>query len=312
MPHLILASAAGNSQRRLVSETVKRESEKGYSLSVRREGGEWKDLLTSESAAGLFAERRLVLVEEAQSLGKFPQGLESLLEGPGALVHVLLVYPEEPRSVFGKDLYPRLTWLKAEEIPRFGSGKQRWAENEARKLGISISPDALALLLESVEDPWEVLSEMTKLSLAADDGRVELDLVRALCFDEGEKALLSLLDGLCEGDVRRVTAAMPHLRKRELIPLVAALHNRFRLAYYSCAFSSPKAGKGVAEILKARPYQERLATSAARRYGKEGLAAFVRNLCAVNIGEKNGNRNGWVELELSILALLASGKASNR
>jgi len=309
VPHLMVASAAGTSQRRLVSETTKQELGKGYPLSVRREGGEWKDLLSSESGGGLFEARRLVLVEEAHLLGKFPPGLESLLEGAESATHVLLVYSDDPKSIFPKELFSRLTWLKGEEIPRFGAARQRWVENKARKLGVTISTEAMSLLLESVEDPEEILSELSKLCLALEDSRIEVEQVRALCFDEGEKALLSLLDGLCEADIPRVTGALPHVKRRELIPVVAALHNRFRLAMYRAAFKSPRAGKAVSEALKARPYQDRQAVEATRHYSRAAISAFVRDLCGVNIGEKSGNRSGWVDLELAILDLLASSKA---
>lgn len=310
MPHLMVASAAGTSQRRLVSETTRQELGKGYPVSIRREGGEWKDILTSESGGGLFEARRLVLVEEAQLLGKFPPGLEPLLEGPESATHVLLVYADDPKGVFPKELSSRLTWLRGEEIPRFGVARQKWVENKARNLGVSISSEAMTLLLESVEDPEEILSELSKLSLASEGGLIGIEQVRTLCFDEGEKALLSLLDGLCEADIPRVTGALLQVKRRELIPVVAALHNRFRLALYRSAFKSPRAGKAVAEALKARPYQERQATEAARHYSRAAMGAFVRDLCGVNIGEKSGNRSGWLDLEMAILDLMSSGRAA--
>jgi len=312
VPHLIVAGAAGTTQRRLVSETVSKEREKGYPLAARKEGGEWKDLLSAENCGGLFDSRRLVLVEEAQQLGKFPAGLESLLENPSSATHILLVYEEDPKAVFPKEIHPRITWLKGEDVPRFGMARRRWAEKRALEKGVRLSADALNLLLESVEDPEELVSELAKLATVADSRPIEAEEVRSLCFDEGEKALLSLLDGLCEADRRKVTAALPHVKRRDLIPVLAALHNRFRLAFYRSAFKTPRFQKTVGEALKARPYQERQAAEAARHHSREGMALFLKRLCGINMGEKTGNRNGWMELELAILDLLDSSGRSER
>jgi DNA polymerase III delta subunit len=312
VPHLMVASAAGTSQRRLVSETTRQELESGYSLATRREGGDWKELLSSENCGGLFETRRLVLVEEAHLLGKFPPGLESLLEGQESATHVLLVYEDDPKAAFPKEIFPRITWLRGEDLPRFGAAKQRWVEERAAKMGIKVSPEGMSLLLESVEDPEEIVSEMTKLALASKDGLIGVEAVRALCFDEGEKALLSLLDGLCEADIRKVTGALSHLRRREVIPVVAALHNRFRVAFYRSVFDAPRLVKAASEALKARPYQERQASEAVRHYDRKRLGEFLKQLCGVNIGEKSGNRTGWLDLELAILGLLGTAKAPRR
>ena len=308
MPHLMIVSAAGTSQRRLVSDTVAREGKIGFSLSSRREGGEWNELLSSETGFGLFEAKRLVLVEEAHELGKFPLGMESLLEGSESWTHILLVYPEEPRSLFDKGIHQKLTWLKAEEIPRFGAARQRWLEAKARALGLSLSPEAMSLLLDTVEDPEEMLSELSKLKDFSRGGLIGVEDVRILCFDEGEKALLQLLDGLCEADRNKVIEAFRHVRRRELIPVVAALHNRFRLALYRSCLTSSRSRKSAGEALKARPYQDRQAEQATRHYSREALSALIRDLCAVNIGEKTGNRGGWVKLEMILLDFLASSR----
>jgi DNA polymerase-3 subunit delta len=304
----MVAGAAGTAQRRLVSETVRREREAGYPLAARREGGEWKELLSAENCGGLFDTRRLVLVEEAQQLGKFPIGLESLLENPSSATHLLLVYDEDPKSVFPKEIHSRITWLRGEEIPRFGVARRRWAEERAAEMGVRLSVDAMGLLLESVEDPEELLSELEKLAVAADGRRIEVEEIRSLCFDEGEKALLSLLDGLCEAERGKVASALPHVKRRDLIPVIAALHNRFRLAFYRSVFKAPRLLKIAASALNARPYQERQAAEAAGHYGREKMALFLKQLCGINMGEKMGNRNGWIELELAILGLLASSR----
>lgn len=308
MPHLMIVSAAGTSQRRLVSDTVASEGEMGYSLSSRREGGAWNDLLSSENGVGLFEPKRLVLVEEAQELGKFPLGMESLLEGPESCTHILLVYSDEPRSLFEKGIHARLAWLKGEDIPRFGTARQRWVESKAGGLGLSFSLEAMGLLLDTVEDPEEMLSELKKLKEFPRGNPIGIEDVRTLCFDEGEKALLQLLDGLCEADRNKVVESFRHVRRRDLIPVVAALHNRFRLALYRSCLTSSRSRKSAGEALKARPYQDRQAEQATRHYSREALSALIRDLCAVNIGEKTGNRGGWVKLEMILLDFLASSR----
>jgi len=234
--------------------------------------------------------------------------METFLEGPESCTHILLVYSEESRSLFDKGVHSRLAWLKAEEIPRFGTARQRWVEAKAEGMGLSFSPEAMSLLLDTVEDPEEMLSELLKFKEFSPGGTIGVEDVRTLCFDEGEKALLQLLDGLCEADRSRVLEAFKHVRRRELIPVVAALHNRFRLALYRSCLTSSRSRKAASEALKARPYQDRQAEQASRHYSREALSALIRDLCAVNIGEKTGNRGGWVQLEMILLDFLASSR----
>jgi len=125
------------------------------------------------------------------------------------------------------------------------------------------------LLLDTVEDPEEMLSELSKLKNFSWEGSIGVEDVRILCFDEGEKALLQLLDGLCEADRNKVIEAFKHVRRRELIPVVASLHNRFRLALYRSCLASSRCRKSAGEALKARPYQDRQAEQATRHYSRK-------------------------------------------
>jgi hypothetical protein len=71
MPSLLLISASGTAQRRLLEETVADFEKKGHVISGRQEGGEWSPLLSDNLSGGLFDEKRLIVVESASLLGPF-------------------------------------------------------------------------------------------------------------------------------------------------------------------------------------------------------------------------------------------------
>ena len=90
----------------------------------------------------------------------------------------------------------------------------------------------------------------------------------------------------------------------ELIPLVSALHNRMRLAWYASA--NPRNGAMFAKALGARDYAWKMACGASSLYGLKPLSAFITGLIKTNIDEKSGSGSGWQGLETLIITLMSS------
>ena len=80
MPSLLLISASGTAQRRLLEETVADHEKKGYVISGRQEGGEWGPLLSDNLSGGLFDEKRIVIVESAALMAKKPVGVDDVID----------------------------------------------------------------------------------------------------------------------------------------------------------------------------------------------------------------------------------------
>lgn len=306
MPQLVILTATGTAQRQLLQETLDDLRQKGYPLEARQEGGEWLSLLSENLGGGLFSSRRAVLVEEASKLGPFPPQAERMLEEQSSCVVLVLVYEGDHEKFFPRALLPRISVKRATEVPRFGTSRMRWIVETGQSLGVRLTEEAVSFLAESLEDPEEIRAQIVKLAVAfGDKESVSLKEVRRLCLDDGSRNLLRLLDGLCRGETPLVLAALEDLRKKaDLFPILTALHNRMRLAWYLALFS--KESKEVLKVMGARPYAATQARKAVGLYGKEALSRFVIGLIGINIREKKGLGNGWSALTVLLMRLLES------
>lgn len=302
MPNLRLIVASGTAQRRLLEETVEAFEKKGYELSGRQEGGEWVSLLSENMSGGLFAENRLIVVDSAALMGVMPESLAALVE-PGSGVMILLIYDSEPTKLIPKEILKKCAVIRAEEFPRWPSGRLVWVSDVARKMGLAIDRDAAALIVEMLDDPEEIRAQLVSLSLLRKNAPVRAADVEELCLEDGSGNLFKLLDALCNGNAVEAIKKLRAISGRgELFQLITALHNRMRLALYSAEY--PRDGAGFARALGARDYAWRQAGNAARRYGTAALVDFVTGLIKINMEEKSGRGAGWHSLELLVLALL--------
>ncbi len=307
MPHVHLLIAGGTAQRRLIETTMAKLESRGYEPGTRQEGGDWHALLTENRGAGLFGDRSIVTVDDAEKLGPMPIQLAPLLEAEGAAVVILLVCKSESANPIPKDLLKKCTVSKATEPSPWSKERDTAIVDAVKARGISIRPEGISLLKELFEDVGELISETEKLAGFCEmTGKKEISRreIEMLCLTDGSRSLLKLLDGICTG---AYVESLEHLellnRGGELLPLVSALHNRARLAYYAAVFPSDR--PLFAKTLGARDYAWRQAESAAKRYGREKLLDFVANLIRINAGEKSGLGGGWRDLQIAIVALMS-------
>lgn len=302
MPSLYLLVASGTRQRRLLHETIAEFDKKGYVVRARQEGGDWVSVLSDNMSTGLFDEKVLVIVESAELMGAMPDKLSEMIEKDTDIA-ILLVYDAMPNKFLSKEALKKSTILKPKEIPRWPAERQRWLSGLAKEKGININREALSLIVEMIEDTEEIERQLVSLTMLKKGGEVTAADVEALCFDDGNKNLLKLLDGLCNGDKVSSLQSLSNISKKgDLIPLMTALHNRMRLAWYA----SCNRGKEelFAKALEARNYAWRMAKIAAQRYNKDELTDFVIGLIRLNMAEKTGISAGWNSLECLVITLL--------
>lgn len=307
MPDLRLVVASGTAQRRVLENTSGELEKHGYVLSGRQEGGDWVSLLSENMSGGLFEENRFIVIESAALLGPMPESLAPMVV-PGASVVILLVYDADPGKLIPAPVLKKCAVIRAEPFPRWPNERQRWVSDLARKMNLQISRDAVSLIVELLEDPEEIRSQLVSLSLLQKDAPITKNDVQTLCLDDGNGNLLKLLDALCDGDgvaaVKTLRAMSGAAATGDLFPLMTALHNRMRLALYAAEY--PRDGAKFAQALSARDYAWRRAVGAARRYGVSALLSFVVGLVMLNVEEKSGRGAGWRSLELLVLDLLSA------
>ena len=307
MPKILLITASGTAQRRLLATAIKRLESEGYGEMTRQEGGDWSSLLTENMSAGLFADRRAVLIEEAEKLGSFPESCLPLLH-PEAPVVILLVYSVDPAKWLSKEALARCEILKSKEEAPKPWERARWVQKKAREMGLELKNDAAELLAERVENPEEIEMELLKFVPIATGGNVSVEQIETLSAADGNSHLLRFLDSLCAGDFAVCAPEMVLLgkEKAELFPFLAAVQNRMRLAWYAACF--PGHLSAIARSLGARDYAWKLAQKAASVYGKDALGRFIARSITIHLNEKVGAGAGWVDLQIAILELLGAGK----
>ena len=298
-------------QRRQLAEQLAALSEKGFALAGKLEAGtafrDWKELFASAGARGLFEARTVTVAEGAEALGPFPDELASILEGSleddpeggGAESVVVATFAGDTRKIFSRETLAlkRILFLKAEaSVPPWK--RKDWLLGLARERGCRLNPAAAALLGESLESQEELRSELDKLSFYASGREIGVDDVRALSFDEGAKALLQFLDGLCQARHGEVVRSLRHLRSDPSpLRLLAALGNRLRPALYLACFPEDEAA-----ALRAsggpRDHAVRMSRLALGNFGAEAIKRFMLGAAGLSWREKTSAAGGWPDFEL--------------
>ncbi len=310
MPHVHILTGGGSAQRRLMEATLKAYAARGYEDITRQEGGDWAALLTENSGGGLFGEKRVVVVDEAEKLGVLPERYAPLLEPKNAETAILLICKNETAIPVPKTLIPKCTLSKATEPSPWSKERDEIILSAAREQGVGVARDAVSLMKELFEDTGELAGETKKLALhclVAKKKEISRADIETLCLSDGGKNLLKLLDGICAGKEAETLNALEALRKgSELLPLLSAIHNRIRLALY---FAAHERESGLfARALGAKDYAMRQAETAVRMYGKASILRFTIGLITINANEKSGRGAQWRDLDLLVVELLSSKK----
>ena len=167
MPHLI-AIEYSESQRRQLKAEIERLSKSGWPLSAKYDAltfGTWDKLFETAITPGLFVQREVIVVENAETLDAFPENLSPLIEDDKADTVIILVFNTDTKNL--KTIAKSITLIKPEaQVPPWK--RKDWLISLAKEQGFKISPDAANLLAESIESQEELRGEILKLGIYAD------------------------------------------------------------------------------------------------------------------------------------------------
>ncbi|MBQ4431854.1 MAG: hypothetical protein II877_10150 [Synergistaceae bacterium] len=307
MPHVI-AIEYSESQRRQLKDELSRLTKAGWPLSAKYDAetfGTWQKLFETAITPGLFAERESIVIENAEILGDFPDSLASLVEPDTADTVIILVMNGD--SKFLKSVAKSITLIKPEaQIPPWK--RQAWLVSVAKEQGFKLSQDAASLLADSIESQEELRSEIIKLGIFADGREITAADVQSLSFDEGGRAMMMFVDGVCANNPNDVARAINHLRGDSVLPIIAAITNRLRPAVIISLFQ----GKYTDEALKAagfdpvsKKYAIGKAKSALKNYGAERIKIFMAESARLSFLEKTSLAEGWQGFEAAVWGLMA-------
>ena len=307
MPHLI-AIEYSEAQRRQLKSEIDRLSKAGYPLSAKYDAetfGTWDKLFENAIAPGLFAEREVIVVENAETLDAFPENLSPLIEDDKADTVIILVFSTDTKNL--KAAAKSITLIKPEaQVPPWK--RKDWLISLAKEQGFRLSHDAANLLAESIESQEELRGEILKLGIYADGREITLEDAENLSFDEGGRAMLMFLDGVCANKPHDVARALTYLRDDYMLPVLTAITNRLRPALIMLMFQ----GKYTDEALKAagfdpakKNYALNKARSALKFYGADKIKIFMAESARLSFLEKTSRAEGWQGFEAIIWKLMA-------
>ncbi len=300
MPHII-AIENSEAQRRQLSETLNSLAKKGWPLTAKYEAqtfGKWQALFENAITPGLFATREAIVIENAETLGEFPTELSNLIEDDKADCIIILMFNTDTKNL--KAITNQITFIKAEaQIPAWK--RRDWLINLAKEKGFKLAPDASQLLADTIQSQEELRSEVHKLSLYSQGRDVNISDVEELSFDEGGRAQLIFLDGVCDNKPLDVIRSLKYLRTNPLIITLTAITNRLRPALIvSCFENSDEALKTTG----ASNYAMKKARAALKNFGENAIKKFMAKSIRLSYLEKTNHSEGWQGFELILWELM--------
>ncbi len=304
MPHII-AIENSESQRRQLNEKLKFSAEKNLPLNGRYDAqkfGTWNSLFENVLTPGLFVQRETIVIENAETLGEFPESLSNLAEDENADCFLILIFNSDTKNL--KSVKNKIEIIKPEaQIPPWE--RPKWLVALAKESKFKLSSDAAQLLADSIESQEELRSEIKKLALYSEGREVNLEDVRAVSFDEGGSSQLMFLDGVCENNPSNVSRALKYLRGDDsILPTLTAIANRLRPALMISCFSMNFSDE-VLKTLGTKNYAAKKARLALKNFGSEKIKIFMAKAARLSFLEKTGKAEGWQGFELIIWELMS-------
>ena len=255
--------------------------------------------------------REILVIENAETLGVFPDELADFIDkNENADCIIILIFNSDSKNL--NSIKKSITIIKPEaQIPPWK--RKAWLLELAKNENFSLAPDAAELLAESVESQEELRSEIHKLAIYSNSkGRaININDVENLSFDEGGRALLIFLDGVCAGNAADVARALKYLRNEPLLPILAAITNRLRPAMILSLFSGSYADmalKATGSDPAKKNYALNKAKNALKIFGQAKIKKFIAGAVRISFLEKTNRAEGWNGFELILWELIANNR----
>lgn len=310
MPHII-AIEYSEAQPRQLAETLASLAKNHRPLSAKFEAENfpsWQDLFSTIIQPGLFAQQESFVVYNPESLGTFPENLAGLIEDNHADCVLILVLASDAKIL--KPIASSITLIKPEAEVQFWKRKD-WLLDLAKALHIKLSQSAAQMLADNIASQEETRSELLKLSAFAGKREITQEDVEALSFDEGGRALMKFIDGICDNKPHDVARAVKFLKRDSILQVLAAITNRLRPALMISCFPEDlqtDALRAVDNDPAKKKYAVGKAKNALKNYGAECVKIFMLKAARLSFLEKTSRAEGWEGFELIIWELMAKTK----
>jgi DNA polymerase-3 subunit delta len=193
--------------------------------------------------------------------------------------------------------------IKPWELPK-------WAAQQARQLGLELTPEAARVLVSQVgERQQRLLRELEKLALEFGPGSsFDAEQIHELSASSAEHKAWSLADALLSGDPTRATRAYLQIRAHgERLPgLIYWMSSRLRQAHHAArALEAGQSHTTVRGGLRMPPKAADQLISDARRIGPDRLRDAIELVADLELTSRGGMTKGGSEDTAALLAIRA-------
>ncbi len=255
----------------------------------------------------MLAPRRLMIVREAAALAKRNEDVESLLaylDRPSPTTVLALVAAEfDLRTKLAKRIEQVGAVLRPEKVN--AGGALRFAREHGRALGIDVSTDAAAALVDLAGDDLGAIHDaLSKLALSARPGLpVDAQDVNDLVAPSRRHSVFELVDAFAGRDVGAALALVAGLVEHGEAPLkvLGLLARQIRLLIY--AKSDPEHPR----VAALQPFVRRKVQQQASRFTMRALVGAVEAVQRADIALKSSAREDTLVLEQLVLEVARPG-----
>jgi DNA polymerase-3 subunit delta len=250
-------------------------------------------LIASLASISLITSRRYLLVDGVEGWGKgdAKRAIEALAAIPPETTLALVAHGKPPAGL-AKAVEAAGGEVLSFDVPRERDlPKQLVAE--AAELGFELELGAARLLVERLGPrPLRLRTELERLALWADGGRVGTDDLEAMVSDTSEEAIWSLADAVVAGDEDETMRVAERLVSQgEALPrIVYSLAPRLRQALKAAReMERGVPPKQIAGGLSLHPYAAKMLVSKVKGRSPEDLDRSIRALADLELWSRGGS-----------------------
>ncbi len=260
-----------------------------------------------------FGERKVVIVRSASFLtgqkAKIEQnikGLEKYIESPSPFTIFIVVAPYEKLDE-RKKITKLLKKQAVVESQTLDENKMKqWILNKAQESGITITEQAVQLLIELIGMNVTVLSnEMEKLAVfAGEQGTITDDIVMLLVPKSAEQNVFMLVENVISRNIPKALEILDELlyRQEEPIKILGLLASQFRLLYQVKEYMQVGyTQQQIASRVGVHPYRVKLAGQKVRGFSLEELYQIMEELAEADYKMKTSGLDKKLVLEFFIM-----------
>jgi DNA polymerase-3 subunit delta len=269
---------------------------------LRGEETSWARVLEAARTRSLFADRRAVVVRNAEALRGDGEGLAGYLDDPTPGVSLVFVAAKlDKRRSTWKTLLDRATVVTVEPLKEPALRARLAAELRRRQL--QVAPEGIEEIVGRVgQDLRRLLGELDKLEAFAQGGALTAEQVAA-CLGRGiAQPLYKLSDAFVARDASETLARMEEVLAEGEAPVLVlgTLFRALRQVRGAAGMKNAPAEE-VAARLQVHPFKVRFLREGARRWPEVDLRGALDALAAADERLKTGV-DGRVALTAAVAA----------